>query len=315
LGRAIPSKARPFLVGRPEQPHRSCQASLTVLDLGMPNVRQIRRMILLASLVFVLGALGGWPAPGALAGDKIVWRQIRPGLEFALIPAESIVRSGDGNLAVLRVDPTLHRFQVFTAAKGEKGFSAEEWLLRKGALAVFNAGQYAADQSYLGLLVVDGRPQGHLASRLEALFLAEPGDPALPQARVLDLRYSAFDLRSNPYRQAAQSHMLLDRFGQIRVRRSPVVANRTTVAEDTSGRILILVSQGGHTLWELADFLKGLPLNLREVMSMDGAGESQLAIRSDGFRFKQFGSPTNSPDILPWPVTPLPVALGVFPRK
>ncbi len=309
----LPLKARLFFTLKPPRP-RPCQAAAAVLDLGMFSATQIRHAILSTILALLIMAPACLLAPDALADDKIVWRQLRPGLEFALIPAEKIARSGDTNLAALRVDPALFRFQAFTAAEGEKGFTAEEWLLRKGALAVFNAGQYAADQSYLGLLIVDGKPQGHLASKMEALFLAEPGDAALPQARVLDLRYSAFDLRSNPYRQAAQSHMLLDRFGQIRVRRSPVVANRTTVAEDTSGRILILVSQGGHTLWELADFLKSLPLNLREVMSMDGAGESQLAVRTNGFRLKQVGSPTGSPDILPWPVSSLPVALGVFPR-
>ena len=270
---------------------------------------------LMLGFALFLICLGCLPALDAFAQEKIIWRQLRPGLEFTLIPAEKIVRSGNTNIAALRVDPNLFSFKVFMAPEGEKGFSANEWLLRKNALAVFNAGQYAADHSYLGLLVVGGKPLGHVASKLEALFLAEPSDAALPKARVVDLRYTAFDLRINPYKQAAQSHMLLDRFGQIRVRRSPLVANRTTVAEDTLGRIIIMVSEGGHTLWELADFLKKLPLDLREVMSMDGAGESQLAIRTNGFRYKQFGSPSGSPDILPWPVTPLPVALGIFQRQ
>ena len=269
----------------------------------------------LVSLVLILVALGPLAGPAALAEGDIVWRQLRPGLEFALIPAEKIVRSGNSNLAALRVDPALYCFKVLISPADKPGFSAQEWLHFAGALAVFNAGQYAADRSYLGLLVAGGKVSGHVASKLDALFLAEPSDAALPQARIMDLRYSAFDLKANPYKQAAQSHMLVDRFGQIRVRRSPVVANRTAVAEDTLGRILILVSEGGHTLWELADFIKGLGLGLREVMSMDGAGESQLAVKTNGFRYKQFGSPTGSPDILPWPVTPLPVALGVFPRK
>lgn len=298
------------------QPKRhSCQAAASVLDLGMLRAIKNARVRLVLGVAIITAALCCLPALDAFAGPKISWRQLKPGLEFALIPAEKIVRSGNHNIATLRVDPALFRFKVFVAPNGENGFSAEDWLVRNNALAVFNAGQYAADHSYLGLLVVDGKSSGHVASKLEALFLAEPGDAALPQARVVDLRYTAFDLHKNPYKQAAQSHMLLDRFGQIRVRRSPLVANRTTVAEDTSGRILIMVSEGGHTLWELADFFKSLPLELREVMSMDGAGESQLAVRINGFRYKQVGSPTGSPDILPWPVAPLPVALGVFPRK
>lgn len=280
----------------PKAPHR----------IRIAFVIYLACMLLMAQ--FVLSEL-------AWAGDKIIWRQLRPGLEFAQIPAEEIVRSGNSNLAALRIDPKLFRFKVLIAPADQTGFSAQEWLNRAGALAVFNAGQYAADRSYLGLLVVNGQAMGHVASKLDALFLAEPSDAALPKARIVDLRYSAFDLKANPYYQAAQSHMLLDRFGQIRVRRSPLVANRTAVAEDNTGRIVVLVSEGGHTLWELADFIKGLGLGLREVMNMDGAGESQLAVQTNGFRYKQFGTPTGSPDILPWPVTPLPVALGIFPRN
>jgi uncharacterized protein YigE (DUF2233 family) len=272
------------------------------------------RTALLFCVALMLVMAATFFAPTASADGKIIWRQLRPGMEFALIPADEIVRSGSANLAALRIDPNLFRFKILEAPADKPGFSAQEWLHHASALAVFNAGQYAADRSYLGLLVVNGQAKGHVASKLDGLFLAEPSDSALPKARIIDLRYSAFDLKANPYYQAAQSHMLLDRFGQIRVRRSPLVANRTVVAEDNSGRIVIMVSQGGYTLWELADFIKGLDLGLREVMNMDGAGESQLAIQTNGFRYKQFGSPTGSPDILPWPVTPLPVALGVFQR-
>lgn len=258
-----------------------------------------------------------WPAPAAAEPGPAPsrWRELMPGLEFARLPAPASARAGSEHIAVLRVDPRRLSFRVLAGPPGQEGRTAEAWREKTGALAVFNAGQYAADRTYLGLLVADGRARGRLASRLEGLFVAEPHDPALPQARVMDLRYTAFDLRTNPYRQVAQSLMLLDRFGHIRVRRSPLVAHRTAVAEDAAGRILVMVTEGGHTLWELADFLKSSPLELREVMSMDGASESQLAVRVGGFSYLQHGEPTGSPQLpLPWPSSPLPVALGIFPR-
>ena len=255
-------------------------------------------------------------APGvssaADAGPE--WRRLLPGLDFALWDAGATVRAGSEKIALLRVDPRRFAFRVLAAPPGRAGFTAEQWRHRSQALAVFNAGQYAADGTYLGLLVQDGHPRGHLIRRLEALFLAEPEEPSLPPARVLDLRYTAFDLKSNPYRQAAQSLMLLDRFGHIRVRRSPRVAHRTLVAEDSRGHILVMVTEGGHTLWELAHFLARSRLGLREVMCMDGGPESQLDLRVGGFSYQQFGSPSGTPQLLPWLPPPLPAALGVFPR-
>ena len=218
-------------------------------------------------------------------------------------------------MAVLRVNPESFRFRVLAASLGKEGHSAGDWRKETRALAVVNAGQYLPDRSYLGLLISNGQKRGRLASKPEALFVAEPDDPALPKARVLDLRYTAFDPQASPYRQVAQSLMLLDRFGHIRVRRSPRVAHRTAVAEDKAGRIALIITEGGHTLWEFAYFLAGTELNLREVMCMDGGPQAQFDLTVDGFNYEQHGGPTDSPDLpLPWPVPSLPAALGVFPR-
>jgi len=264
-----------------------------------------------ACLLLIVAALA-WPA---LAQEPAAprWKILAEGLEFAKLDAGGAARVGSDLIGVLRVDPQRYRFAVLATANEDDEWTAGQWRAQSGALAVFNAGQYAEDHSYLGFLAQDGQILGRMVGHLEALFLAEPNDPALPPARILDLRYTAFDPRANPYRQAAQSLMLLDRFGQIRVRRSPRVAHRTAVAADARGRILVIVTEGAHTLWELAQFLAGAGLDLREVMLMDGGGESQVDVKVGDFRYQQYGGPSSTPD-LPWPRQALPVALAVFPR-
>lgn len=250
--------------------------------------------------------------PALAQPPQMHWRDLRPGLELGFLEAgEGGARTGSDRVAVLRVDPRRYTFKVLAAEAGAPGLNAGEWRQSSGALAVFNAGQYATDRSYLGLLVRDGKVLSRLASRPEGLFLADPADPGLPPARVIDLRYTPFDTIANPYRQAAQSLMLLDRFGQVRVRRSPKVAHRTAVAEDDQGRILVFVTEGGHTLWEFAKLLGGAGLGLREVMSMDGGAESQFDLEVDGEAYSQYGGPSATPD-LPWPTPALPAALAVF---
>ncbi|MGD9124157.1 MAG: phosphodiester glycosidase family protein [Desulfarculaceae bacterium] len=266
-------------------------------------------------LLFLLLSLGPFSISAAADKAEIKWRQLLPGMEFGFLDAEATVRTGSSRVAVLRVDPRRFRFRVLAARPGSRGHDAGQWRQKTGALAVVNAGQYDADHNYLGLLVYNGKVQGRLASRQDGLFVSDPDDPFLPPARVIDLRYTAFDLLRSPYRQAAQSLMLLDRFGQIRVRRSPRIANRTALAQDVSGRILIMTTEGGHTLWELAGYLKKAGLKLREVMCMDGGREAQLDLEAGGFSYKQYGEPPSPADLpLPWPSPSLPAALGVFPR-
>lgn len=277
----------------------------------MPCPPPNRRRLLAAglSLLLLLPLLGA-----GTMHEPVKWRELRPGLEFGFLENIPSTRSGSARVAVLRVDPARYRFQVLAAPPGQPGLPADQWRETSGALAVFNAGQYTPERRYLGHLVQDGKVLSRPVPQQDGLFLAEPSDRTLPRARVIDQRYTAYDPASNPYQQAAQSLMLADRFGQVRVRRSPRVAHRTAVAEDDQGRILVLVSEGGHTLWELAHALLASGLGLREVMSMDGGPESQMDLQVGPFHYQQFGRPSASPD-LPWPHQPLPAALAVFPRR
>jgi len=150
---------------------------------------------------------------------------------------------------------------------------------------------------------------------MEALFVAETEEPGLPLARVLDLHYTPFQAQGTLYRQAAQSLMFLDRYGQIRVRKSDKIAHRTLVAQDGQDRILVMVSEGRHTLWGLARFVADCGLGLREIMCMDGGPEAQLDLEVGGVIYQQYGGPVSTSDLpLPWPTANLPAALAVFPR-
>lgn len=257
-----------------------------------------------------------WAAFSAMAKQATppAWQNLAPGLEIALWENLVPSRSGSSRVAVLRVDPSRYGFKVLAAPKGEEGQTAGQWREQSGALAVFNAGLYTPEGRHLGYLLQNGQELSPQVPQQDGLFLAEPREPELPAARILDLRYTPFDPRLNPYQQAAQSLMLLDRFGMIRVRRSPKVANRTALAIDEQGRILVVVTEGGHTLWELARALKNSGLGLREVMTMDGGAESQLAVEVGEFAYEHYGRVAPTPD-LPWTRQSLPAVLAIFKKK
>lgn len=257
-----------------------------------------------------------WLAAPALAQEALLpaWQTLGPKLEFALWENLVPSRSGSSMVALLRVDPSRYSFKVLAAPKGEEGYTAGQWREQSGALAVFNAGLYTPEGRHLGYLLQNGEELSPLLPQQDGLFLAGPRERELPAARILDLRYTPFDPRLNPYQQAAQSLMLLDRFGMTRVRRSPKVANRTALAIDEKGRILVVVTEGGHTLWELAQALKSSGLALREVMTMDGGAESQLAVAVGEFTYEHYGRTSLAPD-LPWARQALPAVLAVFNKK
>ena len=222
------------------------------------------------------------------AGDTH-WRTLRPGVEFTTLRGEPYCRYGSASIAALRLDPARVRIRVrhFSREPELRPLGILEWLRRSGSVAVFNAGQYYGDFSYMGLLASGGEV---LSRRTHPTFKAAlVAGPRGGGARVLDLARERLDPDSLGWEEVAQSFMLFDRDGTVRVRHSDQVANRTAVAEDRSGRLVVLTSEGGYTLWDFARLLKSLPLDLSQAMAMDGGLEAEMVVSAGRFRYASFG--------------------------
>ena len=219
------------------------------------------------------------------------WRVLRSGVEFATVRGEPYCRRGSSAIAALRVDPSRVPVRVrhFTREPERRPLDILEWQRRTGALAVVNAGQYYADYSYMGLLASDGKVVSRIPHpTFKAALVAGPRAGG-GGARVVDLTAERLDPDSLGWSEVAQSFMLFDRDGTVRVRRSDQVANRTAVAEDHEGRLVVLTSEGGYTLWEFARLLQRLPLGLSQAMAMDGGLEAELVVSAGRFRYASFG--------------------------
>ncbi len=218
------------------------------------------------------------------------------------------------DICVLRIDPQRYRFRVlnFLREGVSEPLKISDWIEKSKALAVFNAGQYYPDFSYMGLLISGGKKiQGRLHRLFQALFLAEPLRGDLQKARILDLAEEEFDPEAHGYLEVAQSFMLLDRWKNIRVRRTPNMAARTILAEETGGNLLLFLTQGPYTLWDLAEIIRDGPFSVLRAMSMDGGEEAQLVLRTGDFSYPplsevQTQGATHS--------RALPTVIAVYPR-
>jgi hypothetical protein len=243
----------------------------------------VGRIALLLSLAVALWAM-------ARGSSVPHWRPLGPGLEFATLRGDPYCRSGSAEIALLRIDPQRVLLRVYHCSRQpeQAPLDALEWQRRLRAVAVFNAGQYYPDFSYMGLLVSGGDVVSNRAHpEFHAALVAAPVSGP-PRARVLDLDQTPLGRPPLPWREVAQSFMLFDRGGKLRVRKSEQVANRTAVAEDSRGRIVVATTEGGYTLWEFGRLLSRAPLSLSHAMSMDGGREAELCVRTTAFRYASF---------------------------
>ncbi len=246
------------------------------------------------------------------------WRTLRDGMEFTTLRGDPWCRRGSSEIAVLRLDPERVRLRVHHYSRDPEGvpLSIVEWQQRTGALAVFNAGQYYPDLSYMGLLVCDGvRVSKRLHPGFKAALVASPMEGP-GGARVLDLEREPLDPEAPGWREVAQSFMLFDAAGRPRIRRSDVVANRTVVAQDGRGRILVITSEGGYTLWDFARLLQEAPIGLSHAMAMDGGYEAELCVSVPPFHYASFGPWKGTGDVpeAAGARVPLPAVISVIPR-
>ena len=184
-------------------------------------------------------------------------------------------------LIAVEIDPNRYRFTVHYYQ--QDGFSdpldIRQWQERTGHDLVFNAGLFRENYAYLGLLYGNGRSLGSKRHAIWlGLFVAEPVEDRSRRARVLDLTFDTFDERQPPYREVAQSLMLLDRTGKVRVRQTGKRAHQTLVAEQGNGHLLVLKTTKEVSLHALGECLRDVFPSLRQVMAMDGGSSSDVAV-------------------------------------
>ena len=258
------------------------------------------------------------------SASDVEWSVLSDGLEVAAWNPQTRC-GGEVPLSMLvKVDPDRFRFAVYHYQ--DESLSApltiREWVRRTGAVVLFNGGLFREDYSHLGLLLKDGRTlESKRHPQWQGLFVAEPVDPALPRARVLDLGVERFPSDRPPYREAAQSLMLLDRTGKPRVRRTGKRAHQTIVAEMQDGHILIVKTGDVVPLWELASCLRESFPAVHQAMAMDGGSSSDMIISEELLAQWNGGTPDSERQALTGLVDgngmrhiPLPSVIGILPR-
>lgn len=270
--------------------------------------------------------LAGWTClatdPAAAEAQEVQWEILSEGLAITLWEPGDRCEDEVPSSVILKVDPGRVRFATYHFR--DEGLpeppAIRDWQRRTGASVVVNSGLFLEDYSYLGILLKDGRSiGGKRHPTWQGLFVAEPVQPGLRKAGILDLSVDHFSSERPVYREAAQSLMLLDRKGKLRVRRSGRQAYQTVVGENGDGIILLIKTTAAVGLRELAECLRvGLP-ELRQAMALDGGSSSDLLLASD-----LLGKFRGEREPLPWQGfvdgsgqrhIPLPSVIGVFPRS
>jgi hypothetical protein len=248
-----------------------------------------------------------------------VWTPLRPGFEVSEVP---VVANGVevDRVLVARIDPRLYRFDVRNDPHGGTGLSG--WVKRlPGALLVMNGSYYGRGGAPATPVVIGGKPAGPGDYKAnQGAFVARAGS-----AGLVDLSNQDWRVALNGADAAMVSYpLLLHADGRGPASDSGWLANRTFIAQDRAGRIILGTTKGGYfSLARLADFLKRSPMDVAMALDLDGGPVACQAIVYRTFRRTTCGAweiqvaPSGKAKMLPHVPgveAPMPMILAVSPR-
>lgn len=223
------------------------------------------------------------------------WEELVPGLEY--VEAPSFIRCtniGDNLIRIVRADLTKLKLRLLIADQLDTGsMTADVWCNHYKMLAVINAGMYGSDHySSTGFMKnrnFTNRTGFNPAYKTIVVF--DPVENDLPYFQILDTDCQPdWKALVRKYRSAAQGLRMIDCRGSNRWGRQPQYWSTACIGEDSSGRVLFIHSRTPYMVSDLNRILLSLPLNIGNVMYVEGGPESSLYVRAGGHEKRSFGS-------------------------
>lgn len=228
------------------------------------------RLILLVSLFLggCLQLLPETPVPEPTTSDDN-WTIIAQGLE------QDIIRDGAVIFQAVRIDPTQYSFRAHYRPNAP--LTLPEWQAElPTAEVIINANFFTPENTVLGLLISDGIQYG-------ASYTNRGGTFFVDGATVGIRSNTAQPYQGEAYSQAIQAFPMLVDNGLPTYNNSEdtAISRRTVIAQDTEGRIILLVTAGfGLSLYDLSQYLSTSDLNIVTALNLDGGGSTMMGIAS-----------------------------------
>ena len=224
------------------------------------------------------------------------WETLAPGLEKRNYQPDGNFL---GQLNVVRIDPAIYTFRAHYRPGEPLGIARWGEAL-PDAVTFVNANFFDVQAMILGLLVADGIIYGQSYQERGGTFVVQNGIPRVRSNIQEPYQGEALE-------QAVQGFPMLVVNGEAvySTTRGDEVTRRTVVAQDSSGRILFMMTPLiGITLTDLSAFLAEADIDIMNVLNLDGGGSSMLYYRPPGV-----GIPFTFPSF-----DPVPAVLAAYAR-
>lgn len=245
-----------------------------------------RRMYWMMGILYFLSLTSFQPP------SEIPWQKLDEGLFFAEYASPKRSFMGDSKITMLKIAPSEYEFVLSSVKEpNEKIKTAKQWANSHELIAVINAGMYQGDfKTNVGYmknydLVNNGR-----VNKDNTILAFNRKDENVPAIQIIDRTCQDWTTLKNQYNSLTQSIRMVDCNQRNKWSRQPQKWSMVVIGMDQSGNALFIFTRSPYSVHDFIDILLDSPLNLHNLMYLEGGPEASFYLNHGGKEVGKFGS-------------------------
>jgi len=230
----------------------------------------------------------------AAAQPAVEWKQLEPGLELAVIDAPMKSSHNDSKLTLVRIDPKKQNLKLLMVSElGGKKRVAPKWAEQYKLTVTVNAGMFEArgDQSTAHFYMQNYQHKNNPKIAGQNAFLAfNRKDDSVPRVQIIDRRCQDFSRLRWKYHTIIQGIRMVDCRQKNTWSLQKKKWSMVVVAVDKKGRVLFIFTRSPYRVHNYIKMLLALPLQIHNMMYLEGGPEASLYVDAGGTKIEKFGS-------------------------
>lgn len=228
--------------------------------------------------------------------DYSQWVELTKGMEYREIDAPKKSFIGDSKISILRMDPQLFHFDLYTATQFDSvPRDLHTWADTFDLLVAFNAGMYNLARPLQSRAYLKSGAHLNNGKLLEnfnlMLALGPKPNSQRSNIEVLDLTCANWEQEQQNFSGFAQGLRMIDCNGNpMNWQKKVQSCSMLIAAEDEKGWFYLIFTRSPYTHNQMIGFMTEMPYGLHDAIYLEGGPETSLLIDVNGHCIEKVGS-------------------------
>lgn len=224
---------------------------------------------------------------GFINNSTLNWKEIDDGMYVA--EYYSPVKSSHDNsvITILKINPKKYQLDVYSSFLR---YTAKEWADKENLIAVINPGMYDSESRNMGFMKQYSNLFNPNFNNDKAILCFNPKNNSIPAAQIIDREFQDWSGLVNQYESCTQSIRMVDLNGKNKWSKQAKKWSMVVVAMDKDGNILFIHSRSPYEVRQFIDILLKAPLNIKNMMYLEGGPEASMYVNHNGYSSSKVGS-------------------------